>query len=211
MNFDLLLYAVTDRSWEGPLTLEEQLEEALKAGVTLVQLREKELDPAAFSEQAGKIKAITDKYRVPLIINDHVEIALGCDAAGVHIGQGDQCPRTVRRLIGPDKILGVTARTAEQARMAEEQGADYLGSGAVFGSRTKRDARSMTTERLKEITAAVSIPVVAIGGINRDNIHLLAGTGVAGAAVVSGIFGAEDISQTVKMLRQRAEQITGRI
>lgn len=210
LKFDLLLYAVTDRSWEGPLTLEEQLEEALRAGVTLVQLREKELDEAGFLKRARRIKDITDKYRVPLIINDNIAVALGCDAAGVHVGQGDQCPRTVRRLIGPDKILGVTAKTVEQARLAQEQGADYLGSGAVFGSQTKKDARPMTAEMLKDITAAVSIPVVAIGGINLDNIHLLAGTGVAGAAVVSGIFGAADVGQTVAALRQQAGIITGK-
>lgn len=210
MNFDLLLYAVTDRSWEGSLTLEEQLEETLKAGATLVQLREKELDDAAFLEYAGSIKRITDKYGVPLIINDNIEVAIRCDAAGVHVGQEDQYPRTVRRLIGPDKILGVTAKTVEQARLAEEQGADYLGSGAVFGSQTKKNVRPMTIEMLKRITAAVSIPVVAIGGINTDNIHRLAGTGVAGAAVVSGIFGAEDIGQTVKVLRQQAEMIIER-
>lgn len=210
MSFDLLLYAVTDRTWEGPLTLEEQLEEALKAGVTLVQLREKELDHAAFSEKAKSIKRMTDRYQVPLIINDNIEVAIACDAAGVHVGQEDKCPQEARRQIGPDKILGVTAKTPEQAKLAQEQGADYLGSGAIFGSQTKKNARPMTNEMLKQITAAVSIPVVAIGGINQDNIHQLEGTGVAGAAVVSGIFGAKDIGQTVKVLRQQAEIITGR-
>lgn len=210
MNFDLLLYAITDRAWEGMLSLEEQLEEALKAGVTLVQLREKELDGTEFFKRAERIKRITDRYGVPLIINDNIEVAVGCDAAGVHVGQDDRSPREVRRMIGPDKILGVTAKTVEQARLAEGQGADYLGSGAVFGSQTKKDARPMTIGMLKEITAAVSIPVVAIGGIDRDNIHRLAGTGVAGAAVVSGIFAAEEIGQTVKVLREKAEIMTGR-
>ena len=211
MKFDLLLYAITDRSWEGESTLEEQLTEALEAGVTLVQLREKELEDGQFLAKAKAIKEITDRYRVPLIINDNVEVAIAYNAAGVHIGQSDSNPEEVRRRIGPDKILGVTAKTVEQAITAQRQGADYLGSGAVFGSLTKKDARTMTMEMLQQITGAVSIPVVAIGGINRDNIERLEGSGVAGAAIVSGIFGAANIGQAVRELRQRAEMITGRM
>ena len=155
MKLDLRVYAVTDWTWTGEKSLFCQLEEALQAGVTLVQLREKELDDDAFLEEARQIKALTDSYGVPLIINDNVKVALSCDAAGVHIGQEDMDAACVRRLLGPDKILGVTAKTVEQARRAEKAGADYLGSGAVFGSSTKREALPMTMERLKEITASV--------------------------------------------------------
>lgn len=210
MKLDLLLYAVTDRAWTGEKSLEEQVEEALKAGVTLVQLREKDMAEADFIEEAKRIKTLTSRYRVPLIINDNVEVALACGADGVHVGQDDLDAARVRRMLGPDKILGVTAKTVEQALYAQAQGADYLGSGAVFGSSTKKDARPMTMERLKEITAAVSIPVVAIGGINQENILKLEGSGVAGAAVVSGIFAAEDIGEAVRSLRQSAERVVGR-
>lgn len=207
MKLDLRVYAVTDRTWTGEKTLVCQLEEALQAGVTLVQLREKEMDDNAFLEEARQIKALTDSYGVPLIINDNVKVALDCDAAGVHIGQDDMDAADVRRLLGPEKILGVTAKTVEQARRAEKAGADYLGSGAVFGSSTKREALPMTMERLKEITASVLIPVVAIGGIHRGNIRQLKGTGIAGAAVVSGIFGAEDIKKATAELRIAVEEI----
>lgn len=208
MKFDLLLYAVTDRAWTGKKSLEQQIEEAVKAGVTLVQLREKEMTEAKFIEEARRVKALTSRYGVPLIINDNVTVALASGADGVHVGQGDQDAAEVRRLLGKDKILGVTAKTVEQALRAQAQGADYLGSGAVFGSSTKKDARPMTMERLREITAAVSIPVVAIGGINQENIMQLAGSGVAGAAVVSGIFGAEDIGAAVQSLKRSAYMIT---
>lgn len=208
MKFDLLLYAVTDRAWTGKKSLEQQIEEAVKAGVTLVQLREKEMTEAKFIEEARRVKALTSRYGVPLIINDNVTVALASGADGVHVGQGDQDAAEVRRLLGKDKILGVTAKTVEQALRAQAQGADYIGSGAVFGSSTKKDARPMTMERLREITAAVSIPVVAIGGINQENIMQLAGSGVAGAAVVSGIFGAEDIGAAVQSLKKSAYMIT---
>ena len=210
MKLDLRVYAVTDRSWTGEKTLSEQLEEALKAGVTLVQLREKDLDNEAFLEEAKQIKALTDSYGIPLIINDNVQVALACNAAGVHIGQDDMDAGQVRRLLGPDKILGVTAKTVEQAKAAEAAGADYLGSGAVFGSLTKKNAKPMTMELLKEITSSVNIPVVAIGGIHGGNISQLKGTGIAGAAVVSGIFGARNITGAVRSLRQSADEIVGR-
>lgn len=210
MKFDLLLYAVTDRTWEGESSLEMQLEEALKSGVTMVQLREKELDQNEFVKKAIAVKKITDRYGVPLIINDNVAVALACDAAGVHVGQTDQDPAQVRKALGSDKILGVTAKTVEQAQKAEQDGADYLGSGAMFGSQTKKEALPMTNELLKQITAAVSIPVVAIGGIDQNNILRLAGTGIAGVAVVSGIFAAKEIGKAVKTLKQCAEVITGR-
>lgn len=209
MKFDLLLYAVTDRAWTGEISLEQQIEEAIKAGVTLIQLREKDMEEEAFIKEARRVKALTARYGIPLIINDSVAVALAADADGVHVGQGDLDAAKVRKLLGQDKILGVTAKTVEQALQAQADGADYLGSGAVFGSATKKDACPMTMERLREITAAVSVPVVAIGGINQENIMKLAGSGVAGVAVVSGIFGAEDIGAAVRNLRRSAEIITG--
>lgn len=207
MKFDLHVYAVTDRSWTGKQTFLEQLETALEAGVTLVQLREKELDDDAFLEEAKAVKALTDRYGVPLLINDNVQVAMACDAAGVHVGQEDLEAGRVRELLGPDKIIGVTAKTVEQAKRAEAAGADYLGSGAVFGSATKKNAIPMTKELLTQITHAVSIPVVAIGGINRRNILELEGTGVAGVAVVSGIFAEEDIAAAVRELKEKADRI----
>ena len=207
MKLDMRVYAVTDRAWTGEKTLEEQLREALEAGVTLVQLREKDLEEGAFLEEAKQIKELTDAYGVPLIINDRVDIALACGAAGVHVGQEDLDAGTVRELLGPDRILGVTAKTVEQAERAEQAGADYLGSGAVFGSSTKKNAKPMTIEQVRQITSAVSIPVVAIGGIHAENIDQLAGTGIAGAAVVSGIFGARDIGAAVRSLRASVDRI----
>ncbi|MGL5438044.1 MAG: bifunctional hydroxymethylpyrimidine kinase/phosphomethylpyrimidine kinase [Lachnospiraceae bacterium] len=211
MKFDLLLYAVTDRTWAIGKTLAEQVKEALAGGATLVQLREKNMGEAAFTEAARTIKKVTDSYGIGLIINDNVQVALACDAAGVHIGQDDMTVEEARRQLGPDKILGVTARTVEQACDAQAQGADYLGVGAVFGSATKTDAKAITIEQLKDITAAVSIPVVAIGGINHDNILKLKGSGAAGAAIVSGIFGASDIRIATAELRSKAEQIVGTV
>lgn len=210
MNFDLRLYAVTDRTWAKVQTLEEQLETALQAGVTLVQLREKDLDEAAFLAEAREIKKLTDQYDVPLIINDNVSVALACDAAGVHVGQSDLEAGEVRRLLGAGKILGVTAKTVEQAKRAEAAGADYLGSGAVFGTTTKKDAKPMTRELLCEITQSVQIPVVAIGGINQENVIRLENTGIAGAAVVSGIFAEEDIAGAARELRRKIDMVIAR-
>ena len=197
----LRLYAVTDRSWVGTQTLYEQVEAALRGGVTCVQLREKELNPEDFLSEAKQIKTLCARYGVPLIINDNVELALKVDADGVHVGQEDMDAQDVRSLIGPDKILGVTAKTVEQAQRAQRNGADYLGSGAVFGSTTKRNAKPMSMELLKSICQSVTIPVVAIGGIHRGNIASLAGTGIRGAAVVSGIFAAADIEEECRLLK----------
>lgn len=207
MKFDLRLYAVTDRAWTGRQTLLEQIEEALTAGVTLVQLREKNMTDEEFLAEAEKVRQLTDRYGVPLIINDNVEVAVKCGAAGVHVGQEDLEAGKVREILGPDKIIGVTAKTVEQAKRAQAAGADYLGSGAVFGSTTKTNARPMDLETLREITRAVSIPVVAIGGIDRNNIEKLEGTGIAGVAVVSGIFAQENIAEAVKTLREKAERL----
>ena len=208
MKFDrrqLMVYAVTDRAWIGKMSLCEQVEAALKGGATMVQMREKGLTNDTvqdYLEEARSLRALTERYTVPLIIDDNIKLALLCGADGVHVGQNDMDAAQARALLGPDKILGVTAKTVEQALKAQEQGADYLGSGAVFGTSTKADALPMTMERLGEICRSVSIPVVAIGGICLENIGKLKGSGAAGAAVVSGIFGAEDIEGTVRQMRE---------
>ena len=203
----LRLYAVTDRSWLGTQTLAQQVEQALRGGATCVQLREKELNDTDFLAEAKELKILCARYGVPLIINDNVELALKVDADGVHVGQEDMDARDVRGLIGPAKILGVTAKTIEQAQKAQLAGADYLGSGAVFGSTTKPNAKPMSRELLQTICASVSIPVVAIGGIHRGNIASLAGTGIRGAAVVSGIFAAADIEEECFRLRAEIDRI----
>lgn len=197
---DLILYAVTDRTWldkgNHRETLYQQVEKALKGGVTMVQLREKDLSYEEFKEEALQIQRLCRTYQVPFLINDQVELAREIDADGVHVGQNDLEAGRVREILGPDKIIGVTAKTVQQAKDAQARGADYLGSGAVFGTSTKMDAKPMSIELLREITASVDIPVVAIGGIGENNLRNLAGTGIAGAAVVSGIFAAEDIEAT---------------
>lgn len=203
----LRLYAVTDRSWLGTQTLAQQVEQALRGGATCVQLREKELNDTDFLAEAKELKILCARYGVPLIINDNVELALKVDADGVHVGQEDMDARDVRGLIGPAKILGVTAKTIEQAQKAQLAGADYLGSGAVFGSTTKLNAKPMTKELLHSICQSVTIPVVAIGGIHRGNIASLEGTGIRGAAVVSGIFAAADIEEECFRLRAEIDRI----
>ena len=205
----LRLYAVTDRSVLNGQSLYEAVEAALEGGVTLVQLREKELDNAAFLKEAIELTRLCHRYGVPLVVNDRLDVAMQSGADGVHLGQDDLPAAEARALLGPDMIVGVTAKTVEQARLAEAAGADYLGSGAVFGSSTKLNARPMTMDTLRSITQAVSIPVAAIGGINRNNILQLAGTGIAGAAVVSGLFAAEDVRQEGRLLRRLIEQVCG--
>lgn len=201
------LYAVTDRGWLRRQTLLEQVEQALIGGTTLVQLREKELDEDTFMREAIDMAKLCHRYGVPLLINDNVEIARRSGADGVHVGQDDMEAASVRSILGSDMIVGVTAKTVEQALRAQEAGADYLGSGAVFGSSTKLNAKPMTKDLLKSICNAVSIPVVAIGGINRNNILELAGTDIDGVAVVSGIFAATDIEAECRHLRSIVEQI----
>ena len=203
----LLLYGVTDRSWVGKETLEEQIEDSLKGGITCIQLREKTLSETEFLEEAKKIKKLTEKYQVPLIINDNVEIALASDADGVHVGQKDAKAQDVRKKLGEDKIIGVSARTVEQAKEAEAMGADYLGVGAVFGTTTKGDANKISLDVLKEICESVSIPVVAIGGVCEENILQLKECGVAGVAVVSGIYGKADIKESSRKLSELAKKI----
>ena len=212
MRFDrgqLLIYAVTDRAWTGKMSLYDQVEAALKGGATMVQMREKGLtdeNVQDYLEEARRLRRLTERYNVPFLIDDHVKLALLCGADGVHVGQSDMEAGRAREILGPDKILGVTAKTVEQALKAQDQGADYLGSGAVFGTSTKSDAQPMTKERLGEICRSVSIPVVAIGGICLENIEKLQGSQVAGAAIVSGIFGARDIEATTRQLRQKMEK-----
>jgi thiamine-phosphate diphosphorylase len=181
------------------------VEEALKGGATMVQFREKGLDRGDYDQmlaEAMELRELTGRFHVPLIIDDNIELALACGADGLHVGQDDMDAGLARRLLGPDRILGVTAKTVEQARKACAQGADYLGSGAVFGTTTKSDARPMTMETLRAICDCSDIPVVAIGGINLDNIGLLEGSHVAGAAIVSGIFAAQDICLTTGRLKE---------
>lgn len=204
---ELRLYAVTDRSWLGGETIFDQVEKAVRGGASCVQLREKELGHEDFLAEAKEMAKLCKRLGVKLIINDNVDVALESGADGVHVGQDDMQAMDVRRRIGPDRILGVTAKTVEQARAAEAAGADYLGSGAVFGSATKTDAKPMTMDTLRSICASVGIPVVGIGGVNRENIARLAGTGVAGAAVVSGIFAARDIEAECRLLRGMVEEI----
>ena len=208
MNFDktsLRLYAVTDRAWTGPLTLYQQVEAALQGGVTCVQLREKHLDRDAFLAEAKQICALCRRYGVPFIVNDDLDVALACGADGIHVGQDDMPAAEVRRRAGRRLIVGVSAHTPEEARLAEAAGADYLGAGAVFGSATKTDASLLTPAGLQAVCAAVHIPVVAIGGVNARNILQLQGSGAAGAAVVSGIFGAPDITAACRELRALAD------
>ena len=196
----LRLYAVTDRAWVGRQTLPQQVEAALKGGATCVQLREKHLDDADMLAEAKTISALCRAYHVPFILNDNVPLAKLCGADGVHVGQKDMEAGNVRELIGKDKILGVSAQTVEQALAAERSGADYLGVGAVFSTATKQDAQNVGISVLKEICRAVSIPVVAIGGINAYNIKELKGSGIAGAAVVSALFAQNDIKAAAENL-----------
>lgn len=204
----LLLYAVTDRAWEGKQTLLEQIEDALAGGVTCVQLREKHLDHDAFVREALQVKDLCHRYGVPFIVNDNVDVALESGADGVHVGIEDAPVADIRRRAGRDFIIGATAKTVAQARAAEAAGADYLGVGAVFPSPTKTNAIRITAEQLREICASVSIPAVAIGGITLDNAPSLAGCGAEGIAVVSAIFGAENVRAAAAALRQTALTLT---
>ena len=202
----LRLYAVTDRRWLGDSTLEQQVEEALKGGATFVQLREKQLDKKSFYREAVSLKKLCRKYGVPFVIDDDVELALESGADGVHIGQSDMALLDAREKLGPEKMIGVSARTVEEALEAERNGADYLGVGAVFSTSTKPDAVDVSLETLRKICESVSIPVVAIGGIGTENLPKLAGTGIAGVAVVSALFAAENIRKSAEKLRRLSEE-----
>lgn len=204
---DLLLYAVTDRHWLNGRSLNEVVKESLDGGVTFVQLREKELDDETFLKEAKELQSLCGEYHVPFVINDNVDIAMKINADGVHVGQSDMEAGDVRSKLGPDKIIGVSAATVEQAVLAEKRGADYLGVGAVFPTGSKDDAVDVSHETLKAICEAVSIPVIAIGGISKKNIHELSGSGICGVAVISSIYAADDIKKAAQELRTAAEDI----
>lgn len=210
MNLDknsLLLYAVTHRHWLDGASLYEQVEKAIVGGTTFVQLREKELNKELFMDEAIKVKKLCGSYKTPFVINDNVEIALEINADGVHVGQSDMQAGNVRALLGDDKILGVSAQTVEQAVLAEKQGADYLGVGAVFNTGSKADADDVSYHTLKAICQAVSIPVIAIGGICKDNVMELAGSGICGVAVISAIFAEKDIVTATGELKKLTEKM----
>lgn len=198
----LLLYAITDRHWLGDRSLNEVVRESLEGGVTFLQIREKDLDEEHFYEEAVELQAMARKYGVPFVVNDNVDIAMRMDADGVHVGQSDMEAGNVRAMIGPDKILGVSAQTVEQAVLAEKRGADYLGVGAVFPTGSKDDADDVSHKTLQAICEAVSIPVVAIGGITLENTHELTGSGICGIAVISAIYAKEDIRQAAASLKK---------
>ena len=203
----LLLYVVTDRSWLNGRTLRSQVEEALDGGATFLQLREKNLDDAHFLEEARELQALCRERGVPFIVNDNVDVALAMGADGIHVGQHDMEAGDVRRLLGPDRILGVSAQTVEQALLAQERGADYLGVGAVFPTGSKDDADDVSFEELRAICEAVTIPVVAIGGISLSNVKKLAGSGICGIAVISAIFAQKDIRLAAEQLRKETEEM----
>ena len=203
----MLLYAVTDRAWVGKQSLCEQVEAALRGGVTCVQLREKELDEAAFLAEAKEISALCRRYGVPFFVNDNVDIAIACGADGVHVGQEDMAAAQVRRRVGDGMMIGVSVHSVEEAVEAVKNGADCLGVGAMFSTSTKADASVLPREVLRDICNAVDVPVVAIGGIGKGNLMQLAGTGVDGVALVSAIFGAADIVAECRLLRALSEEM----
>lgn len=204
---NLLLYAVTDRAWCGSKTLLEQVEEALQGGVTMVQLREKELAEAEFLAEAKAMRELCHKYHVPFIVNDNVKIAVASQADGIHVGQEDMPASEVRKLVGPEMMIGVSAETLEEALKAEKDGADYLGVGAVFPTATKLDAEAVTVQTLQAITSVVQIPVCAIGGIKENNMSQLKNSGIDGVAIVSAIFASADITGTCKQLKKVARDL----
>ena len=203
----MLLYAVTDRAWVGKQSLYEQVASALKGGATCVQLREKELDDAAFLHEAMEISALCKQYGVPFFINDNVEIAIKCHADGIHVGQEDMAAALVRQRVGDDMMIGVSVHSVEEALEAVKNGADCLGVGAMFATPTKTDVNVLSKDILRDICAAVDIPVVAIGGIGKSNIAQLSGTGVDGVALVSAIFAADDIENECRLLRRLSEEM----
>ena len=204
---DLLLYAVTDRGWLNGDTLYHQVEQAIQGGVTFVQLREKELDEDQFLEEAKEIQGLCRKYHVPFVINDNVKIAAQIDADGVHVGQSDMAAGDVRKKLGPDKIIGVSAQTVEQALLAQKMGADYLGVGAVFHTGSKADADDVSHDTLRAICEAVDIPVIAIGGIGTQNVMQLSGSGICGIAVISALFAQPDIKAAAEEWKALTEEM----
>ncbi|MBU5458839.1 thiamine phosphate synthase [Anaerostipes sp. MSJ-23] len=203
----MTVYAVTDRAWTGEKSLMEQVKEALEGGITFLQLREKKLSKEAFLQEAKEMKQLAEKYKVPFVINDNIEIAQKSGADGVHVGQDDMPVEEVRKILGEDKIIGVSAHNVEEALKAQKGGADYLGVGAVCQTATKSDASVVSMEEMKKICESVSIPVVAIGGIHKDNLSMLENTGVDGIAVVSAIFAAKDIKEAARELFAKVSKI----
>ena len=203
----LRLYAVTDRAWVGAQTLPQQVEAALKGGATCVQLREKHLDDAAIRAEALEISALCKQDHVPFILNDNVALAAECGADGVHLGQEDMDPAQARQILGPDAIIGVSAHSVAEAKAAVAAGADYLGCGAMFATTTKTDTTTLPKETLRAICEAVPVPVVAIGGIHKENLLSLADCGEAGVALVSAIFAAKDIEAECRELRQLVSKL----
>ena len=201
------LYAVTDRAWVGRQTLSEQVEAAIRGGATCVQLREKQLPEAELLDEAREIAALCRRYGVPFFVNDNVDVAIACGADGVHVGQDDMAASDVRRRVGDRMMIGVSAHSVEEAVTAVKNGADCLGVGAVFATSTKTNVSAMPRETLRAICRAVDVPVVAIGGISRANLPLLAGTGVDGVALVSAIFSAPDIEAECRVLRAMSEEM----
>ena len=204
---DMLLYAVTDRSWLNGKTLYEEVHEAIMGGATMIQLREKNLDEESFLAEAKQIKELCARYHIPLIINDNIDVALKINADGVHVGQDDMNILNVRKILGPNKIIGVSAHNVTEAVAAVDAGADYLGSGAVFATGSKKDVNILEKRVLKEICETVDVPVTAIGGINEKNIIKLTGTGISGIAVISAIFASDNITKKTKELKELAKRV----
>lgn len=198
VKIDYSIYLVTDRDLMSTETLEEAVEQALIGGCTLVQLREKDCSSRDFYNTAVKVKEITDKYNVPLLINDRLDIALAVDAAGVHVGQSDLPVSVVRKVIGDDKIIGISAGTLEEALKGQKDGADYLGVGAMYATGTKKDANPTSMEELKKIRENVSLPIVVIGGINKERVKDFEGIGIDGLAIVSAIIAKKDIAEAAR-------------
>lgn len=208
MNKDALsLYGITDRYWLNGRSLIHDVQLALEGGVTMIQLREKNLDEESFYREAIEIKELCKKFHVPFIINDNVELAKKVDADGIHVGQNDMAAQDVRAIIGPDKILGVSTQTVDEALLAQKMGADYLGVGAVFPTGSKDDCWVLSHDLCREICSAVTIPVVAIGGINLGNISKLSGLGFSGISLISAIFGQDDIKSAVMKLKEEVSKI----
>lgn len=203
----MILYAITDRSWLGEKSLAEQVEDAIKGGATCIQLREKNLSFDEFLSLAKDVKKITDKYKIPFLINDNVDIAVKVNADGVHIGQGDEAINEARKKLNKNKIIGLSAHTVEEAILAEKNGADYIGVGAVFNTSTKSDAASVDLDTLRDICSSVNIPVVAIGGINEDNIIDLKGSGIDGVAIISAIFAKSDVQKAARLLFDLSREV----
>lgn len=203
----MMLYAVTDRTWLNGKSLESEVEKICKAGATFIQLREKGITDEEFIAEAKKIKLVTDKYKIPFVINDNIQVAKAVNADGVHIGQSDMEAKKARDILGENKIIGISAGSLQEALTAEKNGADYIGVGAMFHTDTKQDATSVTLEEIKKITKSVSIPVVAIGGINKDNVLKLKESGVDGIAVISAIFAENNVEEATKNMLKLAKEM----